>query len=1148
MKKQRFFSLPALFILLILAACSNPFISNNTVPSVTEVGSLSIQLSDTSRGMHSPDLDMSIAYYKITGSGPSGASFGPMTITGTEATVDDLVLGSWTVTAEAYNTDDFLLGSGSGTGLVASGSPASISITVTPLTEDGGITVNIIWPASFTTSSVSASLTPPGGTAAPASFTISENGGSYSDTSAAEGNHFLIATVSSGAFSHTFLEGIKVVSGYTTMVDLEITPDMAVEDSVSTPAADPSAGTYGSSQSISLSSLPGDAVIYYSLNGSIPDAEHGTEYTGPVTINTGAVLKAAAVSPAGIQSEVLTAEYIIDGTVQRPVVDISQGLYFDPVNIVLSAPGDVTIVYTTDGDDPGPFGPGSFYSDPIPVTADTIIKAIAFDSTDTGNVSDIMTAEYRITDYVEDPVLELAGGTYNEDQTLTITCATADSVIFYTTDGTEPSGENGTPYTGSVTIDRTMTVKAVGTKTDWGESNPFSATYTMALSNVVPSLTSGTFNTPQTVELSSATSGDTIYYTLDGTTPDETSDTYTDPIAIDVSTTLKAVAKRDGWTDSQTLTEDYELKVVTPTLTIPGGTYLENIFTVDFSTTTSGCSLVYTLDGEDPVPGTTGSIGTSRVIADDTTLKIIASKTGWTDSDIVLAVYDVSNPSVSPADQTVTIDTSPEFFWNGAYTIYQIEIAEDSGFTSIKEGPVTVAGTSHITQVLPYPDIYYWRVRPETTPGSWGSWSGPWEIEVNLSPSWTGINPADGGTTFDSTPLLVWDDIPGAVKYSVKIASTEAGLSVAVPVENLQSSEYLYPSELVDEEVVWWVAAAVNDEGDANWGTNNFSFTYQSEASFLNWTPAVSNPLMVSSEVPAAITFVDENYSSGGFRGGTSVMYDGGVYKMWMTGWRTPEKISIGYATSNNGYDWTFVEGTQSGGSVIQNGTSTYYNAFSPSVIKDGSTYKMWYGITNNGFGHYNYASSSDGISWIYHGTVLSYSDGASLGFETTQPGESAAPTVIKESDGTYKMWFVGYAGGILRIGLATSTDGISWTRVSGSGYGGSVLDLGNSSRFDYSQVNHPTVIKEGDIYKMIYFGSNGSLGVSGFGYATSLDGINWEKQYNTENSDGSITEFSSDVPYRYPTIAYDGNEYRLYYSVHRNTSEMYMIECSILD
>ncbi|MCR4614183.1 MAG: chitobiase/beta-hexosaminidase C-terminal domain-containing protein [Bacteroidaceae bacterium] len=61
---------------------------------------------------------------------------------------------------------------------------------------------------------------------------------------------------------------------------------------------------------------------------------------------------------------------------------------------------------------------------------------------------------------VEAPVFDPVGGTYDSDQTVTITCATAGSTIFYTLDGTDPA-TNGTEYTTPVVITATTTLKAI---------------------------------------------------------------------------------------------------------------------------------------------------------------------------------------------------------------------------------------------------------------------------------------------------------------------------------------------------------------------------------------------------------------------------------------------------------------------------------------------------------------------------------------------------------------------------------------------------------------------------------------------------------------------------------------------------------------
>lgn len=81
-----------------------------------------------------------------------------------------------------------------------------------------------------------------------------------------------------------------------------------------------------------------------------------------------------------------------------------------------------------------------------------------------------------VVNVVETPVIAPNGGTYYEAFDATITCATADAVIRYTTDGTEPT-ETSTVYTAPVTINATTTLKAKAWKTGMEASLMAAATY-----------------------------------------------------------------------------------------------------------------------------------------------------------------------------------------------------------------------------------------------------------------------------------------------------------------------------------------------------------------------------------------------------------------------------------------------------------------------------------------------------------------------------------------------------------------------------------------------------------------------------------------------------------------------------------------------
>jgi hypothetical protein len=78
---------------------------------------------------------------------------------------------------------------------------------------------------------------------------------------------------------------------------------------------------------------------------------------------------------------------------------------------------------------------------------------------------------------VAKPTFDPADGEYTEAQSVTITCTTEGSTIYYTTDGTEPTNQS-TPYTGAIAVSETTIIKAIAyVGTD--ASSVATATYTI---------------------------------------------------------------------------------------------------------------------------------------------------------------------------------------------------------------------------------------------------------------------------------------------------------------------------------------------------------------------------------------------------------------------------------------------------------------------------------------------------------------------------------------------------------------------------------------------------------------------------------------------------------------------------------------------
>lgn len=78
---------------------------------------------------------------------------------------------------------------------------------------------------------------------------------------------------------------------------------------------------------------------------------------------------------------------------------------------------------------------------------------------------------------VKTPAISPNGGTFTGSRSITISCETSGAVIYYTTDGTEPTA-GSTPYNSSFPLTATATVKAIAIKSGMRDSDVMAVTFT----------------------------------------------------------------------------------------------------------------------------------------------------------------------------------------------------------------------------------------------------------------------------------------------------------------------------------------------------------------------------------------------------------------------------------------------------------------------------------------------------------------------------------------------------------------------------------------------------------------------------------------------------------------------------------------------
>ena len=165
------------------------------------------------------------------------------------------------------------------------------------------------------------------------------------------------------------------------------------------------------------------------------------------------------------------------------------------------------------------------------------------------------------------PVFSPAEGAVTSGTQVTISSATEGATIYYTTDGSEPTSQS-MQYSGAISVSSATTIKAIAVKDGCNNSEVATAVYTIVNSQVaIPAFSpaAGTYNSAQTVTLSTTTSAATIYYTTDGSEPTTSSTEYEEPITVNKTTTIKAIAVKEGMVNSEVATAVYTIKTVQPT-------------------------------------------------------------------------------------------------------------------------------------------------------------------------------------------------------------------------------------------------------------------------------------------------------------------------------------------------------------------------------------------------------------------------------------------------------------------------------------------------------------------------------------------------------------------------------------------------------
>ncbi len=351
--------------------------------------------------------------------------------------------------------------------------------------------------------------------------------------------------------------------------------------SAATPTFSPAAGNYASTQTVAISTTTPSATIYYTTDGTTPTTASNI-YSGPLTVTGIETVQAIATANDNTLSSVGSARYNIGylpayvqqcSNYQASATSISCTLngvgagdalliaFHGPTTLssVTSSSGTVTQVIS-DGEE------GNVY---------LLANATAGTITITGQVSSAACIWMSVLEYTNVASSPLDGSAIAD---CGVTCSTLNSANISTTANSDvlwslcsnPDGITMTPGTAPIAWTALPTSSgpeftlfmengiAGSAGTYYGQCKEGEDILTVALKrggNPIAdtptfSPAGGSYNSIQSVIISSTTPSAAIYYTTDGSTPTTSSTVYSGPLTVASSETVQAFATATGYGDS----------------------------------------------------------------------------------------------------------------------------------------------------------------------------------------------------------------------------------------------------------------------------------------------------------------------------------------------------------------------------------------------------------------------------------------------------------------------------------------------------------------------------------------------------------------------------------------------------------------------
>jgi hypothetical protein len=505
----------------------------------------------------------------------------------------------------------------------------------------------------------------------------------------------------------------------------------------------------------------GVATTFYTTDGSDPTSS-GTAitYSAPFTVSQTESVKFYSVDTAG-NAEVVNTQAIqitVDTTAPTTAIACNSaacsiGWYkTSPVTVALTATdnsggsGVAATYYTTDGSDPTTSITATAYSAPFTVSQTTSVKFSSIDNA--GNSEAVNTQAIQIDTAAPSTSISCNSatcqGTYTGPVQVSLS-ATDNSggsgvaTTYYTTDGSDPTtSSTATAYAAPFTVSQPVTVKFYSVDNAGNAEAVNSQSIVVQVPDTTPPTSSITCNSaacsagwyktsPVTVALTATDnlggSGvAAIYYTIDGSTPTNSSPVYTGSFTVSATTSVQFFSVDNAGNAEAVNSQTIQIDTVAPITLITcnatacsTGSYATSVTVALTPTDNTGGSGVaatyYTTNGSPPTTSSTLYTG-SFTVSGTTTVKFFSvdSAGNAEAANSQLIQFDTTPPATtiscnsSPCSgwyntPPVTVTLAPTDNSGGtgvAATYYTTDGSPPTTSSTVYAGPFTVSATSTI--------------------------------------------------------------------------------------------------------------------------------------------------------------------------------------------------------------------------------------------------------------------------------------------------------------------------------------------------------------------------------------------------------------------------------------------------------------------